>query len=101
MSSRKGSHDHNANADHNLDLMQGDGDGRKENSPAAGSAEAGDATASAKASEDKGKYHGISGFVDELEYMECNTGNIDPEQALQEQREIERFLAEKDRRGEG
>ena len=76
--------------------MQGDGAGRKENSPAAGSPEAGDATASAKASEDKGKYHGISGFVDELEYVECNTGNIDPEQALQEQMEIEKFLAEKD-----
>lgn len=94
--SRKGSHDHNSNADPNPDLTQGDGAGRKENSPAAGSPEAGDATASVKASEAKGKYHGISGFVDELEYVECNTGNIDPEQALQEQREIEKFLAEKD-----
>ena len=48
--SRKGSHDHNSNADPNPDLMQGDGAGRKENIPAAGSPEAGDATASAKAS---------------------------------------------------
>ena len=76
--------------------MQGDGAERIETNPAARSPEAGDATASAKAFEAKGKYHSISGFIDGLEYVECNTGNIDPEQALQEQREIERFLAEKD-----
>ena len=67
--------------------MQGDGDERKETNPAARSPEASDATASAKASEAKGKYHSISGFTDDLEYVECNTGNIDPEQALHEQRE--------------
>ena len=76
--------------------MQGDGAERTETNPAARSPEASDATASAKASEAKGKYTGISGFTDDLEYVECNTGNINPEQALQEQREIERFLAEKD-----
>ena len=43
--------------------MQGDGAERKETNPVARSPEAGDATASAKASEAKGKYHGISGFT--------------------------------------
>jgi hypothetical protein len=68
--SRKGSHDHNSNADPNPDLTQGDGAERIETNPAAKSPEAGDATSSAKASEAKGKYHGISGFVDDLEYVE-------------------------------
>ena len=91
--SRKGGHDYNCNADPNPDLMQGDGAKQAETNPAARSPEAGDATASAKESEAKGKY---TGFTDDLEYDECNTGDINPEQALQEQREIERFLAEKD-----
>ena len=55
--------------------MQGDSAKRTETDPAA---------RSPKASEAKGKYTGISGFIYDLEYVECNTGNVNPEQALQE-----------------
>ena len=97
----KGGHDYNSNADPNPDLMQGDMAKRTETNPAVRSHEADDATASAKTSKAKGKYTSILGFTDDLEYVECNmvNYNISPEQALQEQREIERFLAEKAKTG--
>ena len=46
--------------------MQGDGAKHTETNPASRRTEAGDATASAKASEAKGKYTGISGSTDDL-----------------------------------